>query len=350
MVASKAKKTNTAGSKPARVKKASGSKARVARPKARVSKPKPVVNKPKAKAKVSRPKPKVAAEQPIMTALRAEHKHIASVMEIFSQQLKAVGSGELVDTHIMYETMDYMVCWPDRYHHPREDLVYSRVAEVDASAADNVDSLQREHDTLGVSGRKLLADIVRWREGEITGDSVVKGGRDYIDAMYVHMNSEEDLVFPQIESILDIDDWRELASEDRLEAAPDPVFGGRVDREFRNLARKLRRNLRHSVEKGAMVEWIGIEALMESMEVMSLAYETARDATGDHLRSVWRDSKEILVEAPVSGVLRCASNNTRLTVSWLGDVIGISKDTLSDLSRVNQERRDRVRLLDRASH
>jgi hemerythrin-like domain-containing protein len=311
---------------------------------------KPVPRKRAAKAKVKpKAKAKAAAQQPIMAALRAEHKHIASVMAIFAQQLEAVDCGDLVDTHVMYETMDYMVFWPDRYHHPREDLVYSRVAEIDESAADNVDSLQREHDRMARRGRRLLADIVRWREGEITGDSVVKDGRAYIETMYAHMNTEEKLVFPQIEGLLTIDDWRELAAEDQLTPAADPVFGGRVDREFRNLARKLRRSLRHSVEKGAMVEWIGIEALLESMEVMSIAVETARDATGDHLRSIWKDSTGILREAPLTGMFKCASNNTRLTVDWLGNVIGISKDTLTDLSRVNQERRDRVRMLNQAS-
>jgi hemerythrin-like domain-containing protein len=312
----------------------------------RPNKPAPRKRAAKTRAK---PKAKVAAEQPIMAALRAEHKHISSVMAIFAQQLEAVDSGDLVDTHVMYETMDYMVFWPDRYHHPREDLVYNRVAEIDESAADNVDSLQREHDKMALRGRRLLADIVRWREGEITGDSVVKDGRAYIEKMYVHMNTEEELVFPQIEGVLTLDDWRELAAEDQLTPAADPVFGGRVDREFRNLARKLRRNLRHSVEKGAMVEWIGIEALLESMEVMSIALETAREATGDHLQSIWKDSTGILREAPLTGMFKCASNNTRLTVDWLGNVIGISKDTLSDLSRVNQERRDRVRLLNQTS-
>ena len=304
----------------------------------------------KKKKKASKPQKRTVAEQPVMAALRAEHKHIASVMEVFAQQLDAVATGELVDTHIMYETMDYMVSWPDRFHHPREDLVYGRVAEVDPSAADNVDSLQREHDVQGVKGRKLLADIDRWREGEITGDSVVKDGRDYIEKMYVHMNTEEEIVFPQIESVLSLDDWRELAVDDQLKPAADPLFGGRADREFRNLARKLRRNLRHSVEKGAMVEWIGIEALMESMEVMSMAYEAARESTGDHFRTLWDESNGILREAPMIGIFKCAANNARLTARWVGDVVGISKDTLSDLSRVNQERRDRVRILDRASH
>ena len=304
---------------------------------------------PAKRKKAAKAAPKVAAEQPIMAALRAEHKHIASVMEVFSEQLKAVAGGEMVNTHIMYETMDYMVCWPDRFHHPREDLVYGRVAEIDTSAADNVDSLQREHDVMGEKARKLLADIDLWRKGEITGDSIVKDGRNYIDKMYVHMNTEESLVFPQIESVLSIEDWRELAVENQLKPAADPVFGGRVDREFRNLARKLRRSVRHTVERGAMVEWVGIEALMESMEVMSMAYEAARDSTGDHLRNLWDESNGIMRQTPFTGMFRCAANNTRLTVDWLGDVVGISKDTVTDLSRVNQERRDRIRLLEKVS-
>jgi hemerythrin-like domain-containing protein len=106
---------------------------------------------------------------------------------------------------------------------------------------------------MGKKAHKLLADIDLWRKGEITGDSIVKDGRNYIDKMYVHMNTEESVVFPQIESVLSIEDWRELAVENQLKPAADPVFGGRVDREFRNLARKLRRNLRHTVERGAMV-------------------------------------------------------------------------------------------------
>ena len=61
---------------------------------------------------------------------------------------------------------------------------------------------------------------------------------------------------------------RELAEDDKLRPVADPVFGPRVQREFRNMTRKLRRSLRSTVERGTMVEWIGIEAFMESVEVM----------------------------------------------------------------------------------
>jgi hemerythrin-like domain-containing protein len=287
------------------------------------------------------------AEQPMMKALRAEHRHIAGVMELFADQLRAIDNGQLVDTHVVYEIMDYMVSWPDRYHHPREDLIYGRVAEVDKSAADDVDTLQRDHDASARRGREVLTEIERWREGEVAGAAVVKAGRAYIDHLYEHMNLEEKLVFPQVESVLTTEDWRELAEEDQLRPVSDPVFGPRVQREYRNLARKLRRSVRRGVERGTMVEWIGIEALMESMEVMSMALESARNSAGDHFRAAIDDSRDLFKESLVTAPFLCAVNNTKLTYRLLEEVAGISRDTLDDLSRVNQERRDRIRLMDR---
>lgn len=294
------------------------------------------------------PGPK-GVEQPMMAALRAEHRHMATVMELMASQLDAIERGDLVDTHVLYETMFYMVTWPDQFHHPREDLIYGRVAELDASAADNVDSLQREHDGMAKRGERLLEDIEGWREGRVGGGTVVKKGRDYIQRTYRHMNSEEKLVFPQIESVLTIEDWRELAEDDQLKPVGDPVFGTRVQREFRNMARKLRRGVRRSVERGTLAEWVGIEALMESYEVLSMAAGNGRSLTGDHVRTAWKESLDIIREKPLTAPLRCAINNTRISVSLLGELLDVSRDVAADLSRVNQERKDRLRLMDRAS-
>ncbi len=289
------------------------------------------------------------AEQPLMKALRAEHRHMASVMQLFSEQLKAIEAGQLVDPHVVYEIMDYMVTWPDRFHHPREDLIYSRVAEVDASTADNVDTLQRDHDHTAKQSRQLLRDIERWRRGEVSGTVVVKSGRAYIDHIYEHMNLEEKLVFPRIETVLTLQDWRELAADDALRAVADAVFGPRVQREFRNMTRKLRRSVRRSVERGTLAQWIGVEALMESLEVVSIAYDSVRDTTSEHVRTALKESIELFRAAPLSAPLRCAANNTRVTLLVLAEMVEISRETVQDLSRVNQERKDRVRLMDRGS-
>jgi hemerythrin-like domain-containing protein len=294
----------------------------------------------------ARRKSAASPEQPIMKALKAEHRHIATVMQLFTDQLKAMEDGQYVDGHVVFEIMDYMATWPDRYHHPREDLIYCRVAELDPKAADEVDSLQRDHDHTAARGRELLKEIEGWRNGDVSHTSIVKLGRAYIDHMYEHMNIEEKVVFPHIESILTLEDWRELAEDDQLRAVSDPVFGPRVQREFRNMARKMRRRVRNSVERGAMLEWIGIEALMESVEVLSMAYDSARSTASDHLQAALDDSRDIANESLLSAPVRCAVNNARLGLRFAEEMIGISKETLKDLARVNQFRRKRAQMLD----
>jgi hemerythrin-like domain-containing protein len=292
---------------------------------------------------------RTALEQPLMKALRAEHHHMGTVMQLFADQLDAIEGGELVDTHVVYEIMYYMVTWPDRFHHPREDLIYARVAEVNPASADDVDTLQRDHDHTAKLSRGVLQDIERWRLGEVSGGVVVKSGRAYVERIYEHMNVEEKVVFPRIEETLTLQDWRDLTEDDQLEAVASGVFGPQVQREFRNMTRKLRRSLRRSVERGTMVEWMGVEAFMESLEVVSIAAESARDTTGESLRMALQDSLKYFREAPLSAPLRCFANNTRITLRLLGEVAGISRETLDDLSRVNQERKDRIRLMDRNS-
>jgi len=267
-------------------------------------------------------------------------------MQLFTEQLDAIEAAEPVDTHVVYEIMDYMVSWPDRYHHPREDLIYGRVAELDVAAADNVDSLQRDHDSMAKSGREVLRQIQLWRDGEVSGAVPVKSGRAYVDHLYQHMNSEESLVFPQIAEILSAGDWVELEQDDQLIPIPDPVFGKRVQREFRNMARKLRTTVRRGVERGTLAEWLAIEALMESVEVVSMAIESARGTAGEHARTAWDEGLEMFRESVVTAPWLCAANNARLGLQLVQEVAEISRDALGDLSRVNQERKNRIRLMD----
>jgi len=324
---------------------AAQAKAATGRNNARTSKPAPV-KKDAARSAAAKSSPNARAkESPLMAALRSEHRHIATVMQLFSDQLADIEDGKLVDTHIVYEVMDYMATWPDRYHHPREDLIYGRVAEVDSGLADDVDTLQRDHDQTAANGRKLLREIERWREGKSTGASVVKLGRSYIDHMYEHMNIEENLVFPRIEAALSAGDWLELAEDDQLRPVHDPVFGPRVQREFRNMARKMRRTVRRTVENGTILEWIGFEALMESLDVLSMAYDAARDTASDHLHAAVNDSRDLIRKSVFTSPLRCAVNNARLSYRLAGEVIEISRDTLDDLSRVNRARRERMNRL-----
>ena len=113
------------------------------------------------------------------------------------------------------------------------------------------------------------------------------------------------------------------------------------------MARKLRRGVRRPVQHGAMIEWTGLDAFMESFEVVSIAYDSARSTAETHVRDALNDAFGYFRKAPFSAPVRCAANNTRLTFRLLGDIAEISLETVDDLSRVNQARKNRMRLLNR---
>jgi len=288
-------------------------------------------------------------EAPMLSSLRDEHRHIASVLALFSDHINAIERGAMVNTSVIYEIMDYLVSWPDRHHHPREDLIYDYVVDVDDGMRGSRKKLASDHDRMARNGRELLQCIESWRAGVSDGKELVRLGREYVQRSYAHMALEEQEIFPAIDALLTRDDWQTLSADDQFTPVRDPVFGRKVSREFRNMARKLRRSLRNGVERRAVADWVSIEALMEGFEVLSMASQNSRAATRDQVLTGLREATYITLEQPLKAPVLCAANNTRLTLEWLGEMSEIYRDATQDLLRVNRERKDQLRLLRRAS-
>ena len=281
----------------------------------------------------------------MMVTLYAEHQHMATMLEQLETQLARIEQGSSADAHVVYEVMDYMVRYPDRFHHPREDVIFQRAAERSAHLADSVDTLQRDHDYLAEIGKNALTKVADWRSGECGDEAVVDAGRSYISELYRHMKLEERLVFPEIEATLSANDWRELAEDDLLKPAPDPVFGPRIDREFRNVARRARRAMRRTAEDAVITQWLGVETLLESLEVLSIAVDNSKASSREHVRAALDESRQIFSEGALQSPFRCTFSNVRHYLSWLRDLATISRDAVEDLGSVNRQMRADVRLL-----
>jgi hemerythrin-like domain-containing protein len=284
-------------------------------------------------------------EAPLIRELKSDHRQIASVLSLFSEQLDAIESGDLVDPTVIYEVMDYMVSWPDRFHHPREDLLFAHVADLDAGAAPECRELQHEHADMASRGQALLAVVREWRRGTAPGNDVIRLGRDYIAHYHQHMTREERELFPLIELTLSDSDWRDLGADEAMQTLPDPVFGRRVQREFRTMARKLRRSVRRGVEDSVMLEWVGIDSALEGLEVIGMAMQNGRAISRERLRCAAQEALYMTLEKPLQAPVRCSVNNARHLFGWAEEVTGVYRDLFGDLVRVNRERRDRVRLV-----
>jgi hypothetical protein len=123
-----------------------------------------------------------------------------------------------------------------------------------------------------------------------------------------------------------------------------------VAREYRNIARKARRTLRRGAEDAALVEWIGLEAFLEGLEVLAIAGESSRATFVEHYELATRETLEMLQSAMregglVSLPLRCTLNGGSHYVGVLKDLGGIARDTVTDLLELRRGVRDRLKMV-----
>jgi hemerythrin-like domain-containing protein len=292
----------------------------------------------------------LSSKHPIVATLQAEHRYMATVIEQLDKQLTALEQEELVDSHILYEVMHYMTQFPDAFHHPREDLVYQRAGELDASICDSVDTLQRDHAYLAKVGNQTLDAIELWRSGAAGSRNVLQSGRDYISSLYRHMSAEEKLIFPQIEQLLSAEDWHELEQEELLTPVADPVFGPSVGREYRNIARKARRSLRRGVDDVTVMEWVGLEAMLEGVEVLSMAIDNGKTLIRQRISEAAEGNRKIFEQArekggkPLLVPVRFLAAGTGQYFAFLKDCGAIVSNTANDLGELRRGVRKRIRM------
>ena len=92
----------------------------------------------------------------------------------------------------------------------------------------------REHAGLARKGEALHLGLLRLEDrARSERPALVAMGRDYVEFLRYHVRLEERTVFVEAESLLGDADWTEI--EQAFEERTDPVFGPRVDSEFRAL-------------------------------------------------------------------------------------------------------------------
>ena len=74
----------------------------------------------------------------IVAALVDEHKYQARLLTVMERQVGLLNQRKLPDYEVMHGVMRYMTQFPDRFHHPKEDLLFDKVLARDPASAESV--------------------------------------------------------------------------------------------------------------------------------------------------------------------------------------------------------------------
>lgn len=174
----------------------------------------------------------------IVGRLCSEHRNIGALLDMLERLLDGLESASVApgDVGLMRDIMTYMIRFPDHTHHPMEDLMFERMRArgLAPQTEHTIGQLLREHAGLARKGQALHLALLRFEDGARSErPALVAMGRDYVEFLRFHARLEERTVFVEAEALLGDADWEEI--EQAFEERTDPVFGPRVDSEFRAL-------------------------------------------------------------------------------------------------------------------
>lgn len=163
-----------------------------------------------------------------------EHSRFSRLLDLVDAQLSIFHTGGEPDYDLIYDIVQYMREYADRFHHPREDVAFTRMVDRDTATALPLNRLLQEHRVIAVAGEALLA-----RLDDIAADVVIErtaveaAAATYLVYYRHHIATEESSVLPAAERLLTDDDWAAVAAA--APAGSDPLFGDNFDARYAKL-------------------------------------------------------------------------------------------------------------------
>jgi hemerythrin-like domain-containing protein len=171
-------------------------------------------------------------------AWHTEHVYFNQLLGVLQKQVDLFHRGEQPNYELMQDIVTYLREYSDRFHHPREDVAFARLAahcpELDLVLA----RLGQEHRVIAHAGERLLEQLTA-----IVGGAVVpRAELEVAAATYLvyygnHIAKEEEDVLARASKELTPEDWEAVRAA--VQPGLDPLFGSAPEERFRELRRQI---------------------------------------------------------------------------------------------------------------
>lgn len=166
-----------------------------------------------------------------------DHSNFARLLDLVEQQLDAFQAGKRPDYELVRLAVYYLRHYPDRFHHPREDVAFNRLVQRDPQLRLDIEWCIQEHALIAEAGEKLLSCLNQIIPGDVIEQTALKtAATTYLVYYRHHLAIEEHQIIPRAVELLRPDDWAAVSA---IPAEPDPLFGTEVDARYSELRRQI---------------------------------------------------------------------------------------------------------------
>ena len=179
----------------------------------------------------------IAPPDPI-SVWHTEHGYFSRLLSLLQKQVNVFRTGERPNYELMLDIISYLRNYSDRYHHPREDVAFARLAVRCPDMAPLLESLAQEHRIIANAGERLarLVNAVL-DEAMVDRTEIEMAAGTYLVYYRAHIDWEEGHVLSRAAQALTREDW--AAVQNAVPEGPDPLFGPQPDTRYANLRRQI---------------------------------------------------------------------------------------------------------------
>ena len=176
----------------------------------------------------------------MLSSLHKDHLNITRLLTLLKQKLAAIRNEQPVSYFLLRDVVDYLREVSDKYHHPKEDMIYDYYLKYRVVEGEVANRLHEEHARLLDAGTELkeMVEMILM-DAVIPLDQFTGKLECFVALQEAHMNYEEGVIFPLLRDTLTEDDWRHLEQNWQNRAIGDPLFGAEVSQNFQALAQRL---------------------------------------------------------------------------------------------------------------
>lgn len=169
---------------------------------------------------------------------RADHANFGKLLDLLDAQLVRLHSKKDVDYELIRDVVYYMQEYSDRYHHPREDIAFSRLLDRDPALQLPINRLLQEHRVIEAAGHKVRDSVEQVLEDSVVPRESLETPLALYITFYRHRIGMEDAkLIPVAARMLTPWDWE--CVDEAVPPGGDPLFGDKPHQRFAELRKLL---------------------------------------------------------------------------------------------------------------
>lgn len=174
----------------------------------------------------------------LVEQIHADHVNAARILDLVEAEVDRARSEEMPDLDLLEDAMRYLINYLDLVHHPVEDSMFAKLVQNEPGAADEVEVLRQEHQTLARLGSEFLEIVKAAEHGDfVLREDMVKRGTEYAETLRSHMDAEEVGPLKRARASLTSEDLDEVKAA--YASAHDPLMMDSLKAEYAALYRSL---------------------------------------------------------------------------------------------------------------